>query len=636
MENRKDIKIFVSHRIDLDSEIIDNPLYVPVRCGAVFDKRKNTTLLGDNTGDNISEKRESFCEFTVLYWAWKNTNADYYGLCHYRRYISFSSKRYMKKDNACGFIVEKDLNKNSINKYKLLENEMRKQIENYDLIITPEENVEQAWDGNYKSVYNLCENRVRDFDMKGVDELIKIINEKYPIYSEATKAYFKGKYAKFYNCFVMKNTIFNSFCEFLFGVLFELEKKLDSKNYNIWKQRMPGFMGEHLFGIFCLYLKQQKNLKIKVNDLVFFENTEKLKELYPAFEENNIPIIFGASNEFLSYSAVYIQSIIDNMNEKNNYDIIILENNISKVNKEKLLTMIENKRNISIRFYNPRMLVKDRSFYVNSINQSEVAYYRILVPYILKNYDSKAIVSDCDLIVTIDIANLYKIDLEGKIAGIVKDIVWHGWYNGKVKEIVDYNKNILKLNNPLNYVNTGVMLLDCKKYRDKYNIEDILNCVTQNNYMIQEQDALNSILENNIHFLDLRWNLYTLSSDFIKDTVDNYASVIEKNIYYEACKDPYIIHWAAQPKPWTHPEISLGYLWWEIARKTPFYEEFISRIALKRSEECYFWHRHKIYDLQKMKIRVKNIVKIFLPKGTRRHRFVKKLYFKLRGWPFVE
>ena len=37
-----DIKIFVSHRIDLNSEIIQNPLYIPVRCGAVFDEKQIT------------------------------------------------------------------------------------------------------------------------------------------------------------------------------------------------------------------------------------------------------------------------------------------------------------------------------------------------------------------------------------------------------------------------------------------------------------------------------------------------------------------------------------------------------------------------------------------------------------------
>ena len=106
----KDIKIFVSHRIDLDSETIDNPLYVPVRCGAVYDKRENVAMLGDDTGDNISEKRNSFCELTVLYWAWKNVKADYYGLCHYRRYISFAKEKYMTDNSAAGFLTEEYLN----------------------------------------------------------------------------------------------------------------------------------------------------------------------------------------------------------------------------------------------------------------------------------------------------------------------------------------------------------------------------------------------------------------------------------------------------------------------------------------------------------------------------------------------
>ena len=96
----RNIKIFVSHRIDLNSELIQNPLYVPVRCGAVFDDKNPRGLAGDDTGDSISQRRMTFCEFTVQYWAWKNAEADYYGLCHYRRYLSFAKKRYPVNDNS--------------------------------------------------------------------------------------------------------------------------------------------------------------------------------------------------------------------------------------------------------------------------------------------------------------------------------------------------------------------------------------------------------------------------------------------------------------------------------------------------------------------------------------------------------
>lgn len=68
------IKIFVSRRLDVDSTVVSNPIYKPVICGAVYakDEINKKYLLEDDTGENISSRRNSFCEFTVQYWAWKN------------------------------------------------------------------------------------------------------------------------------------------------------------------------------------------------------------------------------------------------------------------------------------------------------------------------------------------------------------------------------------------------------------------------------------------------------------------------------------------------------------------------------------------------------------------------------------
>ena len=631
---KKDIKIFVSHRIDLDSETIGNPLYVPVRCGAVYDKRKNVTMLGDDTGDNISEKRNSFCELTVLYWAWKNIKADYYGLCHYRRYISFSQKKYMHANNGAGFVTEEYLDKNAINKYCLNEKIMTEEIEKYDLIITPEEDTRLAWDGPHKTVYDMCNNRKRDFDINGVNKVIEIINRSYPEFSKYAKIYFNGHKVRFYNCFVMKAELFKKFCEFLFGILFELENELNTENYNKWKERMPGFMGEDIFGIFCLYLNDQKKYKIKTNELVMFLNTEKVKELHPAFTSNNYPIVFGSSNYFVPYASVFIKSIINNSKSQNNYDIIILENDISKNNKTILLDMIKNNRNFSIRFYNPKSLINNVKFYINAKSQSEVAYYRVLAPYILKNYEDKAVVMDCDLIVLRDIADIFNTNLNNNIAAIAKDVVWHSWFNGDNETIRNYNKNILKMKKPLNYVNTGVILFDCKKYRENYSMDFVIDFMTKENYMIQEQDALNAMLEGRICFLDIKWNMYAMVSEFIEKSIEDYASVTEKNEYYIAHNDPYIIHWAAHPKPWSVPEIDLAFKWWTAARESPFYEVIISRLSNERAYSIATQFNNNMVNkiikcLNKQKI--KNFIKIFFPTGSKRHALLKRWYFKLKS-----
>ena len=59
------IKIFVSHRTDLISDTIDNPVYVNIRCGAVYDKENKSNLQGDDTGNNISHKKPYLSELTL-------------------------------------------------------------------------------------------------------------------------------------------------------------------------------------------------------------------------------------------------------------------------------------------------------------------------------------------------------------------------------------------------------------------------------------------------------------------------------------------------------------------------------------------------------------------------------------------
>lgn len=61
-------------------------LYTPVQAGVAI--RPPLGLTRDDTGKNISAKNGSYCELTVLYWMAHNVDADWYGLCHYRRYFS--------------------------------------------------------------------------------------------------------------------------------------------------------------------------------------------------------------------------------------------------------------------------------------------------------------------------------------------------------------------------------------------------------------------------------------------------------------------------------------------------------------------------------------------------------------------
>ena len=76
----------------------EDPVYFPLHVGA--EGKADLGYVKDNSGDNISVKNPNFCELTGLYWAWKNLEADYVGLVHYRRYFTHKEVCNIEKKKA--------------------------------------------------------------------------------------------------------------------------------------------------------------------------------------------------------------------------------------------------------------------------------------------------------------------------------------------------------------------------------------------------------------------------------------------------------------------------------------------------------------------------------------------------------
>ena len=100
MEKDTKIKLLVCYH--KPSELLKDEIFTPIHVGRALAKKRMDTksesyqwmmknLIGDDTGENISEKNGSYNEMTALYWAWKNYkelgDPDYIGLMHYRRHF---------------------------------------------------------------------------------------------------------------------------------------------------------------------------------------------------------------------------------------------------------------------------------------------------------------------------------------------------------------------------------------------------------------------------------------------------------------------------------------------------------------------------------------------------------------------
>jgi hypothetical protein len=238
-----DIKILVAtHK---KYQMPKESMYIPLHVG----KKEKGELgyQGDNTGDNISVKNTNYCELTGLYWAWKNLNCDYIGLCHYRRYFTNKS------------LIE--IYKNKANKFDMIltESEVSNLLDSYDVILPKKRNYYiETIKSHYEHAHNI----------KDLEETRKIISSKYPNYLNNFDEVMNGKKLYLYNMFIMSKENFNKYCEWLFNILFELEKKIDISNYDEYQKRVFGFLSERLFNVWLLNNPQ----RIKELDAINMED----------------------------------------------------------------------------------------------------------------------------------------------------------------------------------------------------------------------------------------------------------------------------------------------------------------------------------------------------------------------------
>lgn len=624
--DKPDIKIFVSHRIDLDSDTIDNPLYIPVRCGAVYDERDNVEMLGDDTGDNISEKRMSFCELTVQYWAWKNVKADYYGLCHYRRYISFAQEKVRDTDDN-NHIVENTFDDDFTQKYGLIESKMITEISKYDIISIDPVQLDRLSHQVPVSVYQSLKNNPNVFPIEAIDAFIAITKKEYPEYAADVDEYFRGYTWRAFNCYIMKAHLFNEYNEMLFHILTLLEDQIDCTFYSQEQLRIPGYMGEALWGIFYLHQEHIGDRKLHECQLIRIENTEHKKELFPAFSHSNIPILLASSNEYVPFLSVLLQSIIYNSTDSHNYDIIVIENQISKKNQSILLNMIDDFPNFSLRFINATRYLSNKKLHT-ALHVTVMTYLRLAMLDIMTHYH-KAIYMDCDVVVNSDIAELYETNLNGYMIGAAIDTVMAGWCNTDGNEQKSYNRNVVGLKHEFEYFNAGNIIVNLDEFRNSYTSKQLFEIAQSKSWKWFDQDVLNQVCEGHVKFIDNNWNVMSHWHDYDWQLPEYFAPNSIYQNYKQALSAPKAIHFAGRTMPCYVPYVDLGNIFWKYARISPFYEQIIFMHTVIQSDSRSGARKLADKILPKGSRR-REVAKRILPKGSLRWRFCKQIYYIIR------
>ncbi len=294
----------------------------------------------------------------------------------------------------------------------------------------------------------------------------------------------------------------------------------------------------------------------------------------PIFEKDYVPVVMALNENFIPVLSVFLLSVIDHSEKTHNYDFVILSRGISKENKRRILNLIHNHKNFSIRFINVSKYFKGKKLFIHEHFSIET-YFRLLIPDKLSAY-SKVLYLDADMIVNRDIYDLYHVDLEDCTLGAVRDI-------GLLSFAIEYKdtrrtlKKIVKMKNIYQYFNAGVMIINVKKLAGKYSFAQLLQIAASRKWPTVDQDVLNHLFEGETKILDMSWNVMFDYMDRMKMTRKLGAKYYME--YMEARKHPYIIHFAGSPKPWQDPDADFGEYFWKYARQSDFYEQILYQMT---------------------------------------------------------
>ena len=617
----KEGRIFITcHK---EAKAVTNAIFTPIQAGTAVSDHCIPGILHDNEGENISERNPLYCELTAQYWAWKNTDYDYYGFFHYRRYLSFSEDKHEK--DVFGNIREERINDQIIEKYNLTERTIKEYIDQYDVII-PKRCDTRRFPERCESIYDHYKADPY-LNSKDIDRVLRIIERKSPEYSKYANELFGGSIACFCNIYILRADLFREYCEWVFDILDTFCAETDLSDYSVEGRRTPGHISERLFNVFlnrCLDI--DPGIKVKELDTVLFEDTAVYRCSLPEAFTDGIPVVFAADNSYVPYFSVCLQSLLDCVSHDNRYDIVLIIRGINAGNSRILLNQIDRYENVSLRFFDPTEILQGYSLKANAHISAET-YYRFIIQDILPDHE-KVLYLDSDIIVKRDVAELFSLDIHDKLVGAVHDADFLGQINGGNPATEKYAREELHMSDPFQYFQAGVLLINTKEMRKLHDTKYWIERCTRP-YMFNDQDILNIECEGRVEYIPMQWNLMTdCDHKRIKDIISFAPAPVYKE-YMDARRNPYIIHFAGFRKPWSRINEDMADEFWTICRSTPFYEKILLHM-LEDTRAKGFWERVREEQNRSSDIPFRRKVRnVLFPSDTRRRELIDQLYMKL-------
>lgn len=198
----------------------EDPCYLPLHVGAALHPELDLGFQRDDESDNISEKNPYYCELTGLYWLWKNVEADYKGLVHYRRLLGVPGR---SSKDPYERVVTGD--------------ELLPLLQKHGIVLAKKRNY------YIETVYD---HYAHTFDAAQFDTCREVLKERCPEYVRAWDRLMSSRGAHIFNMFVMRSDLLDNYCSWLFPILSDLEERIGFEGMDTFQSRWPGRVSERL------------------------------------------------------------------------------------------------------------------------------------------------------------------------------------------------------------------------------------------------------------------------------------------------------------------------------------------------------------------------------------------------------
>lgn len=265
----------------------------------------------------------------------------------------------------------------------------------------------------------------------------------------------------------------------------------------------------------------------------FLAEYQQYQQQLATLKNNQINIVSAVNATFIEPLAVLYASILNHNDSHRHYAFYVLANHLTARDKVPLQKVVA-AFHASLTF-----LEVDEALLENIVESDRIlksAYYRILIPLVLPKLE-RALYLDCDALATVDLARLWDLNLGDFLLAAVEDA---GFHHRLEAMAIDYRSP--------RYFNSGVMLMDLKKWRAQKVVERTLAFINHHpdKLRFHDQDALNAILHDQWLHLHPKWNAQT----YILTAKVTAPDERLRRQFAETQKEPAIVHFCGHEKPW--------------------------------------------------------------------------------------